>query len=205
MPQSHIIPQNTFAPFFETVIRYLGGFLSAYALSGDITLLKRADELGEALFPAFNTTSGFPTYSVNTKTGRTGGGWSGPKNGWLAEVASCQMEFKYLAKVTGKKKFYEAADRVTKTLLKADTSHLPHGLLPSMWNLETGQPSNRTYVFIMLELHILTAFYAEQITIGALADSAYEYFLKQYLLTNQTEKESIELCWCCLPSRTALV
>lgn len=53
-------------PFFETVIRYLGGTLSAHALSGDETLLRLADDLGKVLVPAFNgTKTGLPTFSVN--------------------------------------------------------------------------------------------------------------------------------------------
>ena len=60
--------QTQYAPFFETVIRYLGGLLSAYALSGDPILLSRADDLGKMLLPAFNTTSGLPIYAVNTVT-----------------------------------------------------------------------------------------------------------------------------------------
>ena len=58
----------TYAPFFETVIRYLGGLLSAYGLSHDFALLQKADELGMALLPAFKTASGFPAYSVNPAT-----------------------------------------------------------------------------------------------------------------------------------------
>ena len=54
--------------FFETVIRYLGGLLSAYALSGESVLLGRADDLGAMLLPAMRTDSGFPMYAVNTKT-----------------------------------------------------------------------------------------------------------------------------------------
>lgn len=60
--------QSERAPFFETVIRYLGGLLSAYALSGEAIFVVRADRLGAALLPAFDTPSGFPTYSVNTET-----------------------------------------------------------------------------------------------------------------------------------------
>ncbi|KIJ34707.1 glycoside hydrolase family 47 protein, partial [Sphaerobolus stellatus SS14] len=56
------------APFFETVIRYLGGFLSAYALSGEPIMLAKAEELGLKLLPVFNTTSGLPIYGVNTVT-----------------------------------------------------------------------------------------------------------------------------------------
>jgi len=53
------------APFFETVIRYLGGLMSAYALSKEPILLEKADELARVLSPAFNTTTGFPYYAVN--------------------------------------------------------------------------------------------------------------------------------------------
>ena len=60
--------QGEYAPFFETVIRYLGGLLSAYALSGEPILLARADDLGTMLLPAFNTTHGLPMYAVNTVT-----------------------------------------------------------------------------------------------------------------------------------------
>ena len=55
-----------YAPFFETVIRYLGGLLSAYALSGEKLLLDKADELATLLEPAF-TTNGFPVFGVDTK------------------------------------------------------------------------------------------------------------------------------------------
>ena len=51
--------------FFETVIRYLGGLLSAYALSHRQIFLDKADELGRVLLPAFNTTSGMPAYAVD--------------------------------------------------------------------------------------------------------------------------------------------
>ncbi|KAK0359025.1 hypothetical protein LTR94_032921, partial [Friedmanniomyces endolithicus] len=34
---------------FETTIRHLGGFLSAYDMSGDVRLLEKAKEFGEML------------------------------------------------------------------------------------------------------------------------------------------------------------
>ncbi|THH11860.1 hypothetical protein EW145_g372 [Phellinidium pouzarii] len=160
-----------FVPFFETVIRYLGGLLSAYALSHDTVLLKRADELGAALLPAFNTPSGFPAFAVNPATGANSGGVTG----WLAEIASCMMEYKYLAKLTGKKEYYDAANTVMRRMYDANLTLYPEGLLPTLWNLSSGQPVN------------------DQVSIGAMADSAFEYFLKQYLLTNQTEAESLSL------------
>lgn len=55
-------------PFFETVIRYFGGSLSAHALSGNQDILTFAETLGQALLPAFNTTSGLPSFDVDVKT-----------------------------------------------------------------------------------------------------------------------------------------
>lgn len=52
--------------FFETVIRYLGGLLSAYALSGRRVLLDKADLLGTKLLPVFNTASGLAAFDINT-------------------------------------------------------------------------------------------------------------------------------------------
>jgi hypothetical protein len=47
---------------FETTIRYLGGFLSAYELSGRAhpILLKKAIELGDLLMCAFDTPNHMP-------------------------------------------------------------------------------------------------------------------------------------------------
>ena len=130
-------------PFFETVIRYLGGYLSAYALSGNRRLLNKADELGAALLPAFNTTSGFPVFGVNPSSGGSTAGYGGNKgNGWLAEIASCMMEYKYLAKATGRREYFEVANNVMQRLYHANVTRYPDGLLPSLWNLETGQPIN---------------------------------------------------------------
>lgn len=49
-------------PVFETTIRYLGGLLGAYDVSGAKypILLQKADELGQMLFRSFNTQNGIP-------------------------------------------------------------------------------------------------------------------------------------------------
>jgi endoplasmic reticulum Man9GlcNAc2 1,2-alpha-mannosidase len=62
------ILQQYYAPYFETVIRYLGGLLSAYALTDNPMLLKKADELALKLDPVFETKSGFPWFGVNPST-----------------------------------------------------------------------------------------------------------------------------------------
>lgn len=45
---------------FETTIRYLGGFLAAYDLSGSKILLRKAVELGDMLYAAFDTPNRLP-------------------------------------------------------------------------------------------------------------------------------------------------
>ncbi|KIY52582.1 glycoside hydrolase family 47 protein [Fistulina hepatica ATCC 64428] len=160
-----------FAPYFETVIRYMGGLLSAYALSPkDRILIDRAEELAKKLDPVFLSPSRLPLYSVNTDTGET----HGQLHGTLAEIASLQVEYLYLAKLTGKRKYYERAANVMKHLNNADL-HDTGGMLPITWNLTTGQP---------ISAHV---------SVGARADSAHEYLLKQYLLTAKSDKRSLEM------------
>ena len=45
---------------FETTIRYLGGFLAAYELSGNKLLLYKAIEMGDMLYAAFDTPNRMP-------------------------------------------------------------------------------------------------------------------------------------------------
>ncbi|KAH7922317.1 glycoside hydrolase family 47 protein [Leucogyrophana mollusca] len=165
------LPQNLDVPFFETTIRYLGGLLSAYALTNDDTLRAKADVLGTLLSPVFNTTSGFPRFSVDTFSDYGG---SHNSVGVLAEIASFQLEYAYLGKVTGKKEHVDHATAATRAFAKADLS-LSGGMYPTRWDINIGVPVN---------LHMST---------GALADSGHEYTLKQYLLTAKTDKANLEM------------
>ncbi|KAJ7249562.1 glycoside hydrolase [Mycena haematopus] len=163
-------PPEKFVPFFETIIRYLGGLLSAYALSGEPILLKKADELGASLLPAFNTPSGLPMFAVNPTTGATKGGWTG---GVLwSEALSNQMEFKYLAHLTGRADYFEKTEKIMDIMYNAS---ITAGEFPSQWDPNTGKPVNNHF------------------SVGAYADSAHEYLLKQWLLTAQSEPKTKEL------------
>ena len=53
---------------FETTIRYVGGLLSAYELSGDEMFVEKTVELVDRLLPAFDTPTGIPYQYVNFKT-----------------------------------------------------------------------------------------------------------------------------------------
>ncbi|KAI6101362.1 glycoside hydrolase family 47 protein [Pisolithus sp. B1] len=164
------LAEDKFAPFFETVIRALGGLLSAYALSREPIFLTRADDLGKALLPVFNTTSGLPMYAVNTATGATRKGWN--VDAFWAEVTSCQLEYKYLAHLTGRKDYFDRVDHIINIMhnMSATTD-----LYPTQWSVKEGKPTNK------------------KISVGAAADSGYEYLLKQYLLTAHAEPRVREM------------
>jgi hypothetical protein len=119
--------QGLYVPFFETTIRYLGGLLGAYAMSGNTVLLSRADDLGMALLPAFNTSHGLPAFAVDVQTsvenqccisqalisvfrGETRDGWSGVGL-ILSEIGSASLEFRALAHYTGRAEYVKAVSR----------------------------------------------------------------------------------------------
>ena len=54
---------------FETNIRYVGGLLSAYALSGDDIFREKASHVAEKLTPAFRSPTGVPFALINMRTG----------------------------------------------------------------------------------------------------------------------------------------
>jgi len=166
-----IISQDAYAPFFETVIRYLGGLLSAYALTQESIFLQKADELGTKLSPAFDTPSGLPAYAVSPTTGK----FVLNSIGMLAEVGSCQLEYFYLAQLTGKKSYYDQAAKIMDTFSRVDLSK--YGMLPVRMNMTSGKPLDST----------------KSRSVGAAADSAHEYLLKYYLLTARTNKPSLDM------------
>ncbi|KAG6890086.1 hypothetical protein C0995_012035 [Termitomyces sp. Mi166 len=117
---------DSFAPFFETVIRYLGGMLSAYALSGETVLLARADDLATMLLP-------------------------------------------------------------TEHIMRQMYDVPPDGIYTTLWDIKTGRPANNVF------------------SVGAYADSAHEYLLKQWLLTSQSEPKTRELYLPDLRSMNAVI
>ena len=54
---------------FETNIRYVGGLLSAYALTGDDLFREKALHVAEKLTPAFKSPTGIPFALINMRTG----------------------------------------------------------------------------------------------------------------------------------------
>ncbi|KAM0284159.1 hypothetical protein ACHAQH_002149 [Verticillium albo-atrum] len=122
-------------PVFETIIRYLGGLLAAYDVSGGHDgdfpiLLNKATELAEILMGVFDTPNRMPILYYNwmpdfaSQPHRAG-------TGSIAEIASMSMEFTRLAQLTGNNKYYDAIARVTNALkdLKDRGTSIP-GIFP---------------------------------------------------------------------------
>lgn len=157
---------------FESTIRILGGLLSAYHLSGDHLFLEKAEDFGNRLLPAFQTPSKIPYSDVNIGTGVAHPPrWTSDST--VAEVTSIQLEFRELSRLTGVKKFQEAAEEVTRHV--HSLSGKKDGLVPMFINTHTGLFTH-TGVF----------------TLGARADSYYEYLLKQWIQGGKKETQLLE-------------
>ncbi|AEO63078.1 glycoside hydrolase family 47 protein [Thermothielavioides terrestris NRRL 8126] len=150
---------------FETNIRYLGGFLAAYDLSGDKRLLAKAREVGEMLYVAFDTPNRMPV----TRWNAWAAGWRKPQvaheHTLLAEIGTFSLEFIRLSMLTGDPKWYDAAQRIIELLQKQQQTTR----LPGMWPIIVDAQKE------IFGDHI-------DYTLGAMADSLYEYLPKTYAL-----------------------
>ncbi|KAJ2850951.1 mannosyl-oligosaccharide alpha-1,2-mannosidase [Coemansia brasiliensis] len=149
---------------FESTIRILGGLLSAFHWSGetDYKLLALADQLGERLAKSFNTSSGIPPETAILRSD----GMPFATQCSTSESSTLQLEFRYLAKLTGKQEYQQQVDRVIDVMLKAPKYD---GLVPTWISSTYGN------------------FTGSDISLGSRGDSYYEYLLKQWLQTRQSE------------------
>ena len=96
----------------KTTIRVLGGLLSASHLSGDPIYLEKATELADRMLPVFDTDSGLPLPMINLEK-RTGvPNEDTPTLVSTAEVATLQLEFRYLSQLTGDDDYWRKVENV---------------------------------------------------------------------------------------------
>lgn len=108
-------------PVFETTIRYLGGLLGAYDVSGGkkggyTILLDKAVELAEILMGVFDTPNRMPILYYNWKPAFASQPHRAAVGASIAELGSLLMEFTRLAQVTGENKYFDAVERITDAL-----------------------------------------------------------------------------------------
>ncbi|KAL3094373.1 hypothetical protein niasHS_004699 [Heterodera schachtii] len=161
--------RNRFVSLFETTIRVLGGLLSAYHLSGEQIFLSRAEDIGQRLFPAISQSPTAVPYSdVNLHSGSfRQPTWS--VDSTLAEIASIQLEFRELARLTGNATYERLAFRVSEHIHQSECVQNGGGLCGMFLSPQSGKFKEMS-----------------TITFGARADSYYEYLLKQWLQTGKT-------------------
>ncbi|XP_067825699.1 mannosidase, alpha, class 1B, member 1b isoform X2 [Heptranchias perlo] len=164
--------KNVDVNLFETTIRILGGLLSTYNLTSDKVFLDKASELGNRLLPAFSTPSKIPYSDVNIGRGTAHPPrWTSDST--VAEVTSIQLEFRELSRLTKEDKYQTAVDEVMKRIHKLGGKK--DGLVPMFINTNSGQ-------FSHLGVY----------TLGARADSYYEYLLKQWIQGGRKEADLLE-------------
>ncbi|PGH27752.1 hypothetical protein AJ80_00540 [Polytolypa hystricis UAMH7299] len=153
---------------FETTIRYLGGLLGAYDISGAKypSLLNKATELGQMLYAAFDTPNRMPITRWDVKDAMVGEGQEeAGDTALVAELGSLTLEFTRLTQLTGDPKYFDAVQRVMDVFAEQQSKTKLPGLWPIAVNAKT------------LNFGAYGGF-----TIGGMVDSLYEYLPKQYLL-----------------------
>ncbi|KAA8563731.1 hypothetical protein EYC84_011750 [Monilinia fructicola] len=133
------------------------------------TLLTKAVELGNMLYMAFDTpnrTPGFWLTFEDAKAGRQLAGTHDPSSG----PTSLSLEFTRLSQLTGDDKYYDAIDRMRQLLERTQEQSLLPGMWPTMVNFREG-----------------TVRGDNSFSLGALADSLYEYLPKMAVLLGGRE------------------
>lgn len=111
-------PYRSQIPVFETIIRYLGGLVAAYDVTGGAKgnyplLLEKATELAEILMGVFDTPNHMPILYYDWKPAFASQPERASSSASVAELGSMSMEFTRLAQLTGKHKYYDAVARIT--------------------------------------------------------------------------------------------
>uniref|UniRef100_A0A8C5U0B1 alpha-1,2-Mannosidase n=11 Tax=Neoaves TaxID=3078114 RepID=A0A8C5U0B1_9PASS len=161
---------NSEVSVFEVNIRFIGGLLAAYYLSGQEVFKIKAVQLAGKLLPAFNTPTGIPWAMVNLKSGvGRNWGWASAGSSILAEFGTLHMEFVHLSYLTGDPVYYNKVMHIRKLLQKMDR---PNGLYPNYLNPRTGRWGQH------------------HTSVGGLGDSFYEYLLKAWLMSDKMDTEA---------------
>ncbi|XP_017551281.1 mannosyl-oligosaccharide 1,2-alpha-mannosidase IA isoform X2 [Pygocentrus nattereri] len=161
---------NGEASLFEVNIRYVGGLLSAYYLTGEEVFKQKVLELGEKLLPAFSTPTGIPRGVINLGSGTSWSwGWASAGSSILAEFGTLHLEFVHLSELSGNPIYTEKVANIRKLLDKIEK---PHGLYPNFLSPVSGN---------WVQHHV---------SLGGLGDSFYEYLIKSYLMSDKTDEQA---------------
>ncbi|KOS20172.1 Mannosyl-oligosaccharide alpha-1 [Escovopsis weberi] len=159
---------------FEVTIRYLGGLLAAYDLSGLPILRDKAVELADTLYMAFDTPNRLPTHYLELKKATSGETLADTKISTAAGGTLC-LEFTRLSQITGDPKYYDATERVKHFLYKWQNQTAHPGMWPEELNFRDENVIENRY------------------TLSGGADSMYEYFPKMHALLGGLDPQYEEM------------
>ena len=143
-------------------IRILGGLLSAFELIGDRVLLEKATSVGELLLTAFKPGNVLPCGLIDLEDERSCDFEYGVGDPFTAAVGTLALEWRALSRHTGDSRWADRIDEINGVFLRQPI------LLQDHMTIDTGRPKGKTHV-------------------GGGCDSAYEYFLKQWLLDSSLD------------------
>eukprot|EP00053_Salpingoeca_punica_P016656 m.158248 g.158248 ORF g.158248 m.158248 type:complete len:494 (+) comp17014_c0_seq1:645-2126(+) len=156
---------------FEINIRFVGGLLSAYSMTGDKVFLEKALDCAKRLLPAFNTRTGVPHSLVNLMSGASSNyGWAAGGCSILSELGTMELEFDYLTRASGDPVFSEKARNAMQQAINHKTES---GLYYNYFNADNG------------------GWCSSDVSIGALGDSFYEYLLKYWVYTGGQQANAV--------------
>jgi mannosyl-oligosaccharide alpha-1,2-mannosidase len=158
---------------FETNIRYLGGLLAAYDLSGHEVLKDKAIEVGDLLYAGFNTENRMPVDFISFEDAKEGSGLFVERSVVSASPGTITLEFSRLSQITGDSKYYAAVSHVMDMFYEQQNKTK----LPGMWPM-------------MVSMANQDAISGYQFTIGGNADSMYEYLPKAHALLGPADASS---------------
>ncbi|ROV90940.1 hypothetical protein VPNG_10093 [Cytospora leucostoma] len=155
---------------FETNIRYLGGLLGAYDLSGRGVLLARAVEVGDMLYAGFNTANRMPVDFFDMRQSKLGAGLEVEEGVVSASPGTLLLEFTRLSQVTGDPKYYSAVAPIAELFRAGQNGTLLPGLWPQWVSMRRGDVVS-----------------GADFSIGSGADSLYEYIVKMHAMLGGRE------------------
>lgn len=155
---------------FETTIRFLGGLLSAYDMSGDPKLLSKARDAGDMLYKAFDTPNHLPLTRWNIHAAAAGEKQSASERALLAEIGSLTMEFTRLSLITKDPKYFDAVQHISELFAQSQMSTK----LPGLWPVLVDAKGENLDI-------------GKDYTLGGMADSMYEYLPKMIAILGESD------------------
>ena len=112
----------------------------------------------------------------------------------LAEAGSVQLEWKYLSKLTGNAVYHDTVDAFMAMLVDVDAAHFENKTLSKYPEWGHWDRANAVRGLWPVTINPETAeFNSDTVSFGGMADSFYEYLLKQYVLSAKSDKRLLKM------------